>query len=770
MKKPILFIVLLFSMFQLIAQNEKPKVALVLSGGGARGIAHIPVLQTLDSLGIVPDLVIGTSMGSIMGGAYAMGYSGDSIAKMTKAMKWDELFGNKVPLYKVSVEEKSEYDKYLIDFEIVDGNFKTSPSLLNDQMLRAFLAELSFPVYNVTNFDDLQIPFRAMTTDIVNGQEMVIGEGAVDVALRASMSIPGIFEPVSYNNTLLVDGGMLNNFPTDVAKQMGADIIIGSDVSGGRKSKEDLDNFGAVLGQAINTVNYRKYDGNKALCDVFIGHEPNITYSTNDFVKGEAIYNQGKIATKESVSALQELANRLQGYQQRSPKLPQVPKEIILDTIAYNGISKDNKTLVTQRIGLKTNTKYQLDDILAGVNRAIGTNVLKKIEFKPIIDGNKRGLELTGHERAKHQIKGSLHYDDYRGVGLIGAYFGRNIIGNGSRFLVVLDIAEQPKAKIQFQQNFGNKRQWWWRLEQLNESLRQNVFVGGNQTDDIKEETSFSSIEFNSNINPLTTYFGAGVNYQYTDMRPRISPDIVNNSLALRSFYANNVKLEAHFNYNNLNTVFYPTRGSAFKVNVSRSLLYDLDLSYSDVNLSTAQFEGKTNDYFKASLMFEKRIAFQNKLTGIIDTAIGFTFEDKVKSDEYSFYDLAYSEFYSLGGTMRTSRRNNYTFRGLYENEVFANQFIMLNFGLQYSPLNNIYITPNVNLATFGLGPFKNYIKKAFTPKGNWQDAETTSLVLSAGASVGYKSLLGPINLGASWTNDINKVRFFFNVGIPLYR
>jgi len=170
-------------------ENKKPRIALILSGGGAKGIAHIPVLQMLDSLGIVPDLVVGNSMGSIVGGLYAMGYSGDSIAHIAKTANWDNLIGGNVSLNNVSVEEKTEFGRYLIGMGVKDGKIKLTPFLLNDQNLRTFLADLTYPVYTNTNFDKLSIPFRAIATDIVNGKEVVLDKGDLAFAMRAHIFV-----------------------------------------------------------------------------------------------------------------------------------------------------------------------------------------------------------------------------------------------------------------------------------------------------------------------------------------------------------------------------------------------------------------------------------------------------------------------------------------------------------------------------------------------------------------------------------------------------
>ena len=240
MKKILFFTLIIFGSFysqEISAQEEKPKVALVLSGGGAKGIAHIPLLQALDSLGIVPDIIIGTSMGSIVGGFYAVGYSGDSIAVMANNANWSELLGGDVNLVDVGMEEKSEFKRHLVDFDIIEGKPKVNAGFLKDQKLREFISSYTYPVFKIQDFDQLPIPFRAMTTDIVNGKEVFLDKGSIGYAMRASMSIPGVFEPVPYENTLLVDGGVLNNFPVDRAREMGYDIVIGSDVGGGMQKK-----------------------------------------------------------------------------------------------------------------------------------------------------------------------------------------------------------------------------------------------------------------------------------------------------------------------------------------------------------------------------------------------------------------------------------------------------------------------------------------------------------------------------------------------------
>ncbi|WP_455169665.1 DUF3418 domain-containing protein, partial [Aegicerativicinus sediminis] len=398
-----------------IAQEDKPKIALVLSGGGAKGLAHIPLLQALDSLGIVPDLVVGTSMGSIVGGLYSMGYSGDSIANIALHADWNTLLGGSVSLANVGVEEKSEFDRYLFDLNLVNGKPIIDAAILNDQNLRELLSELTYPVYEIDKFDDLAIPYRAIATDVVNGKEVILDGGSLATAMRASMSIPSVFKPVPYKETLLVDGGILNNFPTDIAKNMEADIIIGSDVGGGMLPKEKLKDPLTILLQTSMLSSNIQNDANRKRCDFLLDHVTHLTYSTGDFNNGEEIYNEGKLALKENMSGLIELSEKLKQFKQEKVELPAVNNSFLLDTIVYQNISEQNIDLVKARIKIESGKEYSVPEINEGINRIRGTMLFDAIYFNPISNGEGTGIELEASERSPQSIKGAVHYDSHRG-------------------------------------------------------------------------------------------------------------------------------------------------------------------------------------------------------------------------------------------------------------------------------------------------------------------------------------------------------------------
>ncbi|CAH8285632.1 putative acylesterase/phospholipase RssA [Mariniflexile fucanivorans] len=764
-----LFILLIFgNLLQIYSQEQKPKIALVLSGGGAKGLAHIPLLQTLDSLGIVPDLVVGNSMGSLVGGLYAMGYSGDSIAQIAKHAKWDKLIGGGISLRQVSVEEKTEYNQYMIGFDWVEGKLKASNYLINDQNIREFMSSLAYPVYNIENFDDLQIPFRAVATDIVNGKEVVFESGPLAFAMRASMSIPGVFSAVPYQETLLIDGGVLNNFPVDVAKKWGADIIIGSDVGSGMVSRDELDNISSLIFQAGMLTSNLKNPENRALCDILIDHTPNLSYTTGDFTKSQFIYNEGKIATHQNLNELIALEKQVKKYTQLKHELPIVNNEVVLDTIVYTGISKTNLALVKARTNIEAHKPYLTAEILEGLNRAMGTTIFKQITFEALNIDDKLGLQLNGFERSKHQIKGSIHYDGYNGVGLIFNYTARNLIGNASRSLVTIDIAEQPKFRFQHQKNFGSTRNWWWRTELYGQQLKQKVFLNGEYVDDMRYRYINFDNQVNRNLGSLKSYVGIGLKYQNTNLKPTIEPQLNDNVFGLAKYNFNDTELYGQFQYNSMNESFFATRGSLFHAFLGRPLQINLKVKSSDVDVPT--INGSTNKFTKFGIDFERRLLITKSKTAIIGVSSHFIVEDKLQDDDVAFTDYGVGAKYFLGGNILNPRIDGFVFPGIIENELNVSQFVKLNLAFQMNTGNKIFVTPHIDMASVGFKDFDDFTKNVLIPKGKWQNSIDTSFLMSAGTTFSYNSLLGPINFDVSWVNNTNKVRFFIGIGYHFNR
>lgn len=745
-------------------ENKKPKVALVLSGGGAKGIAHVPLLQKLDSLNIVPDLVIGTSMGSIFGGLYAMGYSGDSLAAMVETIDWGVVFADKISLKDVSIEEKSEYDKYLTELDLVEGKPKVPSELVNDQGIRELFSILTYPVLDINDFDKLQMEFRAIAVDIVKGELVILNDGELRDAMRASMSIPGVFKPVERDGTLLVDGGVLNNFPTDIAKEMGADIIIGSDVGGGMAPKEELDNLTGLLFQTGMLNSNLLNPQNRALCDILLIHKTKEDFSSGDFYDSEEIYYSGKPAVTENMDELVALSKKLNAFNQRAIALPELPPKLKVQKFNYEDISENHIDLVKARFGLKDHESYDIQGAINGVQRVMGTNLFENINFHGHMEGDSVMVTLEGVEHAKHRLKASLHYDEYRGVGLVLNYTGRNLLGKASRLLLTVDIAEQPQLRFMHQIHLGKNKTNWWRTEFVGAHLRQDLFRNGETVDNSKHHFYTANTHFNFNTNSLNSSIGLGVEYNYTKIFPSVNPDLDDNFLNLRSYHYNILDGFIHYNFNSMDKQRFATKGSDIYLRASHSFISDVRANYADGYLPDV--DGATNGLARINLESEHRISLSEKSSFVLGASAGFIFQNSSSSDDISFNYYGVAAQYTLGGYLPNSRFTSHKFYGLHEDELIATQFMNIDLGVQWNALKNIYITPHFDVASVGHGDFSDYMDGAFNPKGSWQETTEESLLVSAGVLFEYDSILGPVKLDFSWVNDIDKVRIFFGVGM----
>ncbi len=242
------------------AVPHRLRIGLVLSGGGARGIAHVGVLEMLEKLHVPIDAIAGTSMGAVVGGLYASGLSPDQIEKTLRSMNWQEAFRDRPPREDLTLRRKQEDESFLVNFPIgIKGGKPVLPKgLIEGQSLTEVLRRLTLPVARIASFDDLPTPFRAVATDLESGQEVVIGSGDLTSAMRASLSAPGVFAPVERGGRLLVDGGISDNVPVDVARAMGVDVLIVVDVGFPLLPRNKLNSVTAISNQMVAILIRRK--------------------------------------------------------------------------------------------------------------------------------------------------------------------------------------------------------------------------------------------------------------------------------------------------------------------------------------------------------------------------------------------------------------------------------------------------------------------------------------------------------------------------------
>ena len=294
-------------------QPTRPKLGLVLSGGGAMGIAHVGAIQTLETLGIRPDVVVGTSMGSIVGGLYASGMNGAELEQAVETMNWDLVFNTSPPREGLTYREKQLQADFPVKTSVgvTGARLRRPDALISDANLLLELRRLVRVRAAVPTFDDLPIPFRAVATDIETGKRVVLDRGELAGAMRASMSVPGVFAPYSLDGKLLVDGGMSDNVPIDVAREMGADVVIVVATQTPMMSAEELRSLGGILGQTVTLLilaNEREQLATLKPGDVLIKVDSG-DMTAADFRRGPEFIEAGRAAAQKQLGGLQRIAS-----------------------------------------------------------------------------------------------------------------------------------------------------------------------------------------------------------------------------------------------------------------------------------------------------------------------------------------------------------------------------------------------------------------------------------------------------------------------------
>lgn len=262
--------------------RQRPKVGVVLSGGGAKGAAHIGVLRAVEDAGLPIDYVVGTSMGAIVGGLYAMGYSTAQLDTLMRTLDWEFLMSDRAPRRELSPAQRERSERFVLNIPLSRKARPELTGLVRGRNWGNTMARLTVGYHDSISFDSLRIPFACVATNLANGDEVVLRSGVLAQAIRASMAFPGMLTPVEINGKTLIDGGMANNFPVDVARRMGADIVVGATVQRPFADTLTIKGPQSVISQITAIASRHKFEDNVRDCDIYIGVNPQ-EVSTMDF-------------------------------------------------------------------------------------------------------------------------------------------------------------------------------------------------------------------------------------------------------------------------------------------------------------------------------------------------------------------------------------------------------------------------------------------------------------------------------------------------------
>ncbi len=447
----------------LIAQEQKdlsrPKIGLVLSGGGAKGIAHIGVLKVLEEAGIPIDYIGGTSMGSLVGGLYAAGYSVEDLEQIVRTMDWEYMFSDEIDREKLSFVEKKDRDRFILSFPLGKEGITLPEGIIRGQRIENKLSELCIPVHDIDDFSKLAIPFLCIATDINSGEKIVLRNGSLPKAMRASMAIPSLFVPMEIGKYKLVDGGLIDNFPVTDVLDMGADIIIGVDVSYQTSKPEKEHDLISIMKTSMfmYSSNTKKESLNKV--DILI--KPDLRgLGTASFYSTDSLIEYGRQAAMQRYSKLKALAdslNMLDGGNPVQEKTIEKIDSIYISSIEIKGLKHTTVKAVIPEIDYIKFGWVQTDDILKSVNDIYSTNFFNAVTFD--LEAGEKGSKLIYNleEKTKGLFSFGFYYDiDQKSSLFVNTSF-YNKLFRDTRMSITAGLGRNPGVEFQYIFNKGPK-------------------------------------------------------------------------------------------------------------------------------------------------------------------------------------------------------------------------------------------------------------------------------------------------------------------------
>ncbi|PHR83936.1 MAG: patatin [Colwellia sp.] len=552
--------------------KERPQIGLVLSGGGAKGAAHIGVLKVLEQHNIPIDYVVGTSIGAYVGGLYALGYQASEIEKIMLNLSWDESYSDFIPRESLSLKNKNHRDQYNISFRLgySDGQLKAPSGLLLGQSAGNLLKLSTDVVAKMESFDDLAIPYRAIATNLATAKVVVIKQGSITKAMRASAAVPGVLEPVNIDGQLLVDGGIANNMPIDVVKAMGADIVIAVDIGSPLLAKADINDTLDVFNQLSTiltnntTLAQMKYLSAR---DILI--RPKIDdLSTTDFtVMPEALIlgEQSALNAKEKLMLLSVSDQEYREYQQIKNRKKRVwfggfTQPII--EIEYQNHSQVSTGIIKEHLAITIGEIVTKEQLQLAINRVYALNEFEHVDAEFVDLPYGRKLIVITQEKSWGpdylNFGFNLQTDfSYRTiVALDFSYTQNNISRYGGKWLNEVKIGWETTLASELYQPLVESQYYF-------SSAR--IEYSQDKWESTKTRPELSNKYFKANI---------GLGYNYTN-NGAIQFGIIGEKGELSFNNVEETSLDydslggyLSFDYDNLNSMNFPTQGNKFSFNI----------------------------------------------------------------------------------------------------------------------------------------------------------------------------------------------------------
>ncbi len=746
--KPVkaLLIVILFHTF-CNAQLNRPKVALVLSGGGAKGLSHIGVIKVMEELGIKPDIVTGTSMGSIVGGFYALGYTSAFMDSLVTNLNWDLLLSNDISLRNVVMEEKNEYNKYLFEFPVVNHKIRLPSGLIEGQKISQLFSEISWRAIGIEHFDHLPIQFRCVASDIINGEVVVFDKGDLATAMRSSMAIPTLFTPVELDsNRLLVDGGVMRNFPVQEAINLGADIIIGVYV--GFKDNitpDEMFSLTDILTRTSAFYGINDYIEQLNYVDIYI--EPDLgDLHAGNFKDARKLIDNGEKAAREKLPQLKALSAMLDSF-------PAPPKKLLPDPdIVYiKGIEIENNKHLTDEFiiaksGIVKDSWVSKKDLEKALDLVYGTRFVDKITYRFRLEPGGFVLIFMVKEKPSAFIKTSIRYDNDFNFGINTNFSIRNLGLSNSKFSTSFFISDIPRINTSYSKYIGQNQGIVFTLGSTFEQNKIPIYIDNSTVGEFNHQyfESYFKTKYSYSPNHELSFKTA---YEYAEIKPNSSLKTIFPEFNFSLYGYGNLSLSAGYEINFRNRQYYPTWGNNLKIIYKKAFnpLITLERNESLI-VDTGLFNTNLDKYYVFKFKFSNIKKFTKRLIIIDEILLGLTSDETVISEQFF-----------TGGLHENYRLNAIPLAGFNMFENTFEKIVKAKIETNYKITDRLYLSVIANILkneeyteSLALDILKN---------------EPQDTYFGYAIGVKYRSFLGPCHFYIGDNNKDNHLRWYLSIG-----
>ncbi|WP_455674642.1 patatin-like phospholipase family protein [Phocaeicola sp.] len=717
----------------LAAQSRQPdrkKVGVVLSGGGAKGMAHIGALKVIEKAGIPIDYVVGTSMGSIIGGLYAIGYSPEQLDSMVRRQDWTFLLSDKTPRSEQNLAEREASEKYVISIPFgKDAKAEVFGGLIKGQNLANLFSELTVGYHEPIDFNKLPIPFACVSENIVNGSEVNFHSGVLATAMRASMAIPGVFTPVRLDSMVLVDGGVVNNYPVNVARAMGADIIIGVDVQSDLKPAADLTSAGSILGQLINLMGLDLYKKNLKETNTYI--KVNVEgYSAASFTPAaiDTLIQRGEAAALAQENSLMALKHELGLDSTYMPKpLPAYPyspnRKVYVKEITFNGLDEKDKKWLLKRCALKEDSEISIRRIEEATAILCANLGYSSATYNlPDAPGGGYNLNYTLSKKYENKLNLGIRFDSEEIASLLinvtSNFRGKvpsslSLTGRlGKRYMAGINYSLEPAPlkrfglSYQFQYNDINYYHYGDRTH--NSTFRYH-----------QAEFSFSDVWYKN------VRFALGLRYELYDYDKFLSQEQSDEfNVGTEHFFT----YFAQMQYETFDKAYFPSRGISARA------------SYSVYTDNFTQY----NDRSPFS-------AIKGYCEGVVKVTNRFSILPSVYGRFLIGRDIPYSKLNAMGGDVPSRfLSQELPFVGINSVELMDNSLLIgcMKFRQRMGSVHYVTLTGNYALSSHKVD---RLLKE--------------NTMFGCGIGYGLDSMFGPLEASLNYANRADKVSMYVNLG-----